>query len=392
MATPINDLSSGIERHAQAITSLSGALGRYREGITGQTNEDEAEQELLLAAQQLDAAGATYERTSLALAGIIIDDLIDTQRSDDDRVWLTSNAVTRLAAMIAIDAKVAEQAALLADIREPQATGREYLTRRLTRAESDDLGQELASAAEPMFAELRQGNDAGTPAAARSGPAAQAVDRCVSNVLDRAADDIVGTIGAAIGWAHRLGTLLADLTSGAVGWSAEALAELTEGLSPLRRLLARAWRQVISKVGILVGQRVRDIATAIVGKLDLLHKTAKAGTGLALRKLLEIDKVASKAKALAETKPHRAKAAIRACDEVDHHHERRRWGVPWLNKALPACGAIHFGGVALEALAAAAVLIYSVWLVHDHLDSPIAASIRLPRNPGLLTNVESAVA
>jgi hypothetical protein len=92
------------------------------------------------------------------------------------------------------------------------------------------------------------------------------------------------------------------------------------------------------------------------------------------------------------TDAERADAAIRACQDLDHHHERRRWALPWLNKALPACASIHYAGFALQAVAAAVLLTYSTWLVHDHLDSQVAPSLRLPRNPGLLTDIKAAIA
>ena len=35
----------------------------------------------------------------------------------------------------------------------------------------------------------------------------------------------------------------------------------------------------------------------------------------------------------------------------------------------------------VEAVAAATLLIYSIWLAHDHLDSPVLAKLRLPKKP-----------
>jgi hypothetical protein len=89
--------------------------------------------------------------------------------------------------------------------------------------------------------------------------------------------------------------------------------------------------------------------------------------------------------------PARAGTEIDACQKVDKHHQQRRRAAPFLNRALPACRLIPGSGLALEAVAAAALLIYGVWLAHDHLDSPILASARLPKNSGPLTEIQATI-
>jgi hypothetical protein len=56
-----------------------------------------------------------------------------------------------------------------------------------------------------------------------------------------------------------------------------------------------------------------------------------------------------------------------------------------------SCKFIPVAGLQVQIAATALLLIYEVWLAHDHLDSLILPQIRLPRNSGLLTAVRGAV-
>jgi hypothetical protein len=64
---------------------------------------------------------------------------------------------------------------------------------------------------------------------------------------------------------------------------------------------------------------------------------------------------------------------------VVKHHENRRKAVRPLNLALPICQLLHGPGLALQVAATAMLLVYEVWLAHDHLDSPVLKDVRLPK-------------
>lgn len=385
-----DELASAIADHQGAVRDLSQALHQYRDGGASLTRgEPEPGHPLPLldpAAEALEPAAEKYEQTSLTVAGFIIDHLVvspgnGSARFDDD-------ATTRLTALIAIDAKIAEQAALLTEMRAPQGPGDEPQTRPLAEPEIEDLGPELDPACQPMFEELRQGNQATTV----SGPPAETVQHYVDEILYRAGQDVVGTISSSLSWEIRIRDILAHQLAQVLGWPQDALNQLAHGLWALRRLLARALRQVLLKVSALAGQHAKKIAETIIENFQQLQDAIRHGPGQALGLILQVQGKADQAEALVRAaQPDKAAAAMRACQEVDDHHYRRRRAVKWLNKALPACRMIHTGGLAVEAVAAAVLLIYSIWLAHDHLDSPVLEDARLPKDPGLLTEVKAAV-
>jgi hypothetical protein len=124
---------------------------------------------------------------------------------------------------------------------------------------------------------------------------------------------------------------------------------------------------------------------------DWLPNAARSGAALAVGKILRADDAITAADRLIGQDQSKAKAAIQACEVVVAHHKRRCRGVHRLNKALPLCAVVHPAGVPLQPIAGVAVLIYSIWLAHDHLDSCVLSRIRLPKNPGLLTKISEAV-
>ena len=383
---PLSDLQA-------ASDGLSRALGRYR--LSGDSVDDTEVEEYPEVG--LDAAANRYEQASLEVAGIIIGQLAaagdqDTPRLDDD-------ATTKLAASIAIDAKVAEQAALLLEIQEQRILASQP-PRRLAGAEIDDLGEDLATAAQELIAELGQrGNGPLTPESPGPagnpgpGPAGRTIEPYVLNILDLAGGDFLDTLSALVSWERRVCDLITEIGGTAAAWFTAALPQLAERWSALRKLLARAWRLVLAKVSVLAGQHAHELL-AVLGDnpFTLMRHMKDRAAGAVLGEVLNTSKVIRIADSyLSNASDNAANTALRECRRVVDHHERRRKAVPWLNRALPACVLVHLSGFPLKTVAGVTLLIYSVWLAHDHLDSPVLENLRMPKNPGLLKVVEAAV-
>jgi hypothetical protein len=388
-----NDISEAISQHQEAVKAVSEALGPYRTGSDGLAADADPE-------RQLDHARERYEQSSLALTGLISGRLVISSESGNVNAEgegstrsFDDDATTRLTILINIDARVAEHAGVLAEAQAPAADGDVPYPRALTSPELADLGRPLADVCAPMFTELRQDEEAdATPERAVDGEGDNPdVKEFFDAILNRAGGDIVGTIASSLSWLNRISAVLASPTASFVTWSNDAL---KQGISALHRLLSGAWRGVLTKVMLLVGQhaaQVGQIGADIIDKFKVPRTLAARGTGFLLGKILKIAEVSAQAQDLVIQNPTRAGAAIAACQRVNKHHQKRRKAVPYLNKALPACRLVPASGVALEAVAATTLLIYNIWLAHDHLDSPVLANLRLPKNPGMLSNIRAAV-
>lgn len=386
------EISLAIDRHQTAVGALSAAMGPYREG--GASLVADSEPEL-----RLDAARQEYELSSLGITGLLLEQLAVLPEgdgeldSDGERIigLLDDDVTTRLTVLIEIDAKIAEQASVLTEVQTPEAATSVPETRPLTEPELADLGPAIADSCEPMFSELRRDEETDPPHQQPPAPDSPDVEEYFDAILNRAGGDITGTITSSLSWVNRITAVLANPSGSFAAWSKDALAQ---GIAALRRLLIGSWRQVLHKVSLLVGQhavQAGQVGVAILKRFDVIRNVASRGTGHILGKVLRADEVIDQAQALVDVDPARAGAAIAGCQKVDKHHQKRRRAVPVLNKALPACRLIPAHGSALEAVAAATLLIYSIWLAHDHVDSPVMASLRLPKNPGLLAAVQAAV-
>ncbi len=256
--------------------------------------------------------------------------------------------------------------------------------RPLTPAERDSLGEGLVSACRPLLAEL--GGNGGAV------PQGSTVATHVRQILRRAGDDIVGTLHALLPWEHAARTLITQLAGSAADWAVDMLPQLAQALSGLRGLMARAWRQAGFKIRALTGELGGQLM-GLLGKAFewLKDKAGSAAAAAALRGLLQADDVIRAADKLIADHPDKVGRAMRACEEVDEHHQRRRRAVPLLNRALPACALIHPAGLGVQVSIGAMLLIYSVWLAHDHVDSDVLPELRLPKNPGLRTKIREAL-
>ena len=366
-------LATAIEQHRTAISDLDEALGPYREG--GMVGEQ--------AATGLDSAAERYEQSSAAVAAAIIEYLPGGPRGPDDRLPLDGDASLRLAGSVAIDGIVAAQAALLIQLQEPEEPLTAQQTRPLTPLELASLG-DLVTACAPLLDEI----------AGRHGepPAGSTVATHADRILDRAGGDVVGTVRALLPVDHAVKDLAGQLAKAAADWVKDELPQVVQVAAGLRRLLARAWRQVTFKVHALVGEHGGELMEPLTGELSKwLDDVARSGTALAIGKLLKADDAIAAADQLVIDHPDKHGAAMHACEEVDDHHKRRRWAVPWLNRSLPACALLHPAGIAIQLGAGTTLLVYSLWLAHDHIDSPVLANVRLPKNPGLRTKIQEAV-
>jgi hypothetical protein len=424
-----DNISAAISQHEQAVNAVSEALGPYR-GDRADLAPDDRE-------RRLDDATHGYETSSLLLTGLIVQQLVvpsdgeeanleNGQFGDEgDFERFDAGATTRLTILIGIDARIAAQAGSLNEAQIPAPGVDVSYPRPLTKLELKDLGPPLADVCEPLFSELRQDDskldhDADEPppsnpastasgASARPDPAGPApgtpaqpgpvgvapgapdVKPLFDAVLVQAGGDIFGTIASSLSWLNRISAVLGDATASLTSWSSDAL---KQGMSALHKLSSASWRQVLTKVLVLAGDHLSeigalgaDLVRAIQGARELFAR----GTGILLGTTLRIEEVRVQAQTLVNADPGRAGAAIAACQQVVKHHKKRRRAVPWLNRALPMSRMIPAYGVGVEAIAAATLVIYSIWLAHDHLDSPVLARLRLPKNPGMLSEIRAVM-
>ena len=135
-------LRDAVAEQRLAVRALSEALGRYRQADTSVQG----------AADELDAVGGPADRylqaseTVAAIIGVALD------VSPDD-----GDAAGRLMAAVTVDAKVAEQAALLAMMLESPNPDGTAVLRGLTEGEIADLGEQLDQFAEPLLGEIEHG-------------------------------------------------------------------------------------------------------------------------------------------------------------------------------------------------------------------------------------------
>jgi len=340
------------------------------------------------AAGALGGAVDQYERASAAVAAAIIEHLPAGPPGPDGRLPLDDDATLRLAASITIDGIVAEQAALLIQLQEPEEPITTQRTRQLTALEAASLGDDLVTACAPLLAEV--GGASGEPAAGSS------VATHAYRILDRAGGDMVNTLRRGLRpWEHVAEDLAGQLGKAAAEWAAGAFPQVAQLAQGLRGLFARVWRVVAFKVDALAGGRGAELMKELIKLVHVsewLNDAARTGAALALGKLLKADDAIGEADQLVRDHPDKYSAAMRACEEVDDHHRRRRRAVPWLNKSLPAFTLIHPpAGTGLRLAATVTLLVYSLWLAHDHIDSPVLGQLRLPRNPGLRTKICEAL-
>ena len=370
-----DELDQAITRHEEAVTEVSQLLLRYREA-------DSSLEELGF---RLEQSGDNYVQTSFTLTSEIVRHLQEHPDDDDAR--------TRLAASAAIDAKTAEQAALLSQIQEPAEPGSALQTRQLEPAEAQDLGAGLEEDSQPMFDELRNGNNARGPLAGKGSETKKpSIKPSVEDMLDRAGSDMLGTLIGSVGVLHQVDHALQHFGQDQGHWAQHILDGLQKGWHALRRLLAKAWRLALLKLNTLVGTNVGPMVNTLGTSKTLTDQATKLGGSFVLGKLLVAKTVIKDGDDLIGQNPSKASDAILAGQDVSDHHKRRRRAVPWLNKALPACSCFHVPGIAAQAIGGGILLVYSVWNVHDHIDSPHLPNVRLPGNPGILQAVRSALA
>jgi hypothetical protein len=366
------ELRAAIDQHRRAIGILDQALRPYRHGaVQGE-----------VAAAALDNVTPLYEQSSAAVAAAIIGHLPGGSPGPDGWPPLDGDATLRLAASMAIDATVAAQAALLIQLQEPEQPITIEQTRALTALELADLGDLVAECA-PLLEEIG--------GAIEQPPTGSSVATHAHRILDRAGRDVLGTVHALLPWEHAAKDLAVLIDGVAADWVKDTLPDVAQAAAGLRRLLAAAWRQVTFDIHALVGEHGGRLMDLLGHMSDLLTDAAGSGAALVLGKLLQADQAIADAQELVDSHPDRVAAAMRACEEVDGHHHHRRRAVPLLNKALPKCKFIHPYGLAAQVTAAVALLIYSLWLAHDHIDSPVLAGVRLPKNPGLQTEIRRAL-
>jgi hypothetical protein len=130
-----------------------------------------------------------------------------------------------------------------------------------------------------------------------------------------------------------------------------------------------------------------------VSIVQLLAPDAEGwGGGKVLGMALQSREPQVKAQKLVDDNRDRVWEAKEACEKVDAHHKKMRKLVRPLNAALPGLQLIPVCGLQLQVIATATLLIYHVSPAHDHLDSPVLQKLRLPKNIGLLTEIQTAVA
>jgi hypothetical protein len=366
----------------EAVIVLSEALGEYRqpgaslEGTAFRFDRPDGPADLYLAASAhvAELIGAALE-----------------QNAED------ADAMTRLIAAVTVDSMVAEQASLLAMMVEPAAPDGTAVIPELSPAEVQDLGEPLAQSALPVLDEIAGGDGQASATSPGVPPATSSTGRTfewyVEQILERAAEDIIGTAGAAVPFAHQVQSLLA--AGGTVAGQSlfdAALKGLKLGWHALRRLAARAWKWVMRKLGV-VANDVSQIGKALAHeRSDVVSHFINSGAARLLGKMLDSKQVVDDAEDLLRpVSAQRQKRALDACpDVVEHMAERQRY-VTRLNKTLPLLSTLHVPGLVIGALGAAILLTYSIWDAHDHIDAPWLSGIRIPGNPGLLQVVRATI-
>ena len=370
------EFNAAIEAHQVSVGRLTDVLAGYREA--GRSLEELGRQ----VAEVIDA----YALTSRELREAISVRLGENPLDDDAR--------TRLADALAIDAKASEQLALLQAIQEPPRSGGAGTTRALSNAEAADLGDDLATAAQGIFADLRNGNR--VPIVGRH-PAggSPSVRPYVKRMLDESGKDMIKTLASAVPFAQELAGVLAGAGERAGLWDEKSLKWLERAARWLDRARLKLWEEVIAKIRLLLGEDTLAAATEIGDPNNLLDELAGNGASRALVRLLKVDSPVRRADWAISKHPSSAGRAMDACTDVEEHHQRRRRAMPWANRALAAGGKLsllHGGaGVGVGALAGGALLMYSFWNAHDHVDSPVVGRVRIPGNPGILSSVNTAL-
>ena len=146
------ELRNAVEEQRSAVGELSEALAQYRQAGT-------SVQEAANALDADDGPADRYLRAS-GEVGRIIGEALDASPHDGD-------AADRLILAVTVDAKVAEQAALLATMLEPPDPDDTAVLRELTGDETADLGENLAEFAGPLLDDIGRedepGGEVGTP-------------------------------------------------------------------------------------------------------------------------------------------------------------------------------------------------------------------------------------
>ena len=299
----------------------------------------------------------------------------------------------RMTTLLDIDATIVRYTSVITALRDPEGAGYGLRTGPLTEVEREDLGLAgLAETCAPMFTELRQANDAASPPPASPAeiPPKIEVKRYFDAILNRAGTDIVGTIASGLAWEKSVGHTLLHTIEHFSEWLPGSVRRT---LTPLRHLLIRGWRQVLSKISLLVGPHASGVGQFVVNVVQPFAPDAEGwGAGKVLGKALRVVEPQVKAQKLADDNPDRVEKVKEACEKVDAHHKKMRKHVRKLNAALPGLQLIPVHGLQLQVIATATLLIYHVWLAHDHLDSPVLGNLRLPKNIGLLNEVQAVVA
>jgi hypothetical protein len=384
------EYQDAVGRHQESIVRIGSLLQQYRDD-TNLSRDGAPETELDTAAEQ-------YERTSVEVAGLITEQLVVALNVPADQadggtdVQVDDDAADRMTALIEVDAAILSYTTTITALRDPDGDGNALRTGALNEEELAALAPEgLAQSCAPAFAVLRDGIDAAPP------PVAGAADiepfkvkPYFDEILSRTSADILRTVASGIAWeaaiAHALLHRIADLGT-------RLPAPARHGWTALRRLLGRAWRQGLSKIATLVGPDAAQFGHYVANIVNGVVPDIEGwGIGRALRTVLQIDEPQKDAQELVDGMPGRVVQVREACDKVKAHHFDRRKPVRGFTIALGGCKFIPVAGLQVQIVATALLLIYEVWLAHDYLDSPMLPNLRLPRNSGLLTAVQGAVA
>jgi hypothetical protein len=293
--------------------------------------------------------------------------------------------MSRLVATVGLDALIAEKAALLDAAQEPFFPSAERMTHALTGAQLDDLGPRLEDAAVSLLEDIA--GFAGTSRVQSHRAGQPSVRPVADRILAQAEQDLVRSATAAIPFSHQAKAFLGGIAGDAGRGAIDGLAKLHEGVRGLKRLGMQRWHRAIDRLLGLLRHDAKAVRQAIPHPEQLADEAARG----VLARMLQVEGVIMQADVLLTTHLALASAALDACDEVERHYRRRRRAVPHLQKALPWIAAIHTVGTAFAAVGTGALLLYSFWTAHDHLDSPLAARLRLTENPGILTAVQNVM-
>jgi hypothetical protein len=332
-------------------------------------------------------------------------------RGERSVVWHDNDRLARASASIGMDFRFAMDLALLTQAEpledaEPddrpvriEDTGGDH-DHGITRTEAEELKYviadgERAEAAYPSTAPPPPPDPDPPSESASGGDESLAIVKSIDEILRNGGGAMAKTVSQAI-----VGPVLPSLVQDLNTILGPAIVEMLD--QAVKKNEGKWWKafsscaaklldSAMTKIRELIGEGVLLKAIDPLKRL-LPQGLQKVGGGM-LGWALDRDELVQACNRLLTGKPHDiVRNAEKLCDEVAKANKKRMSHLNWANVAL-GVGATHLrllGGDILIAAIAVTLIVYVLYLTHDHLDS--SALRFLPdHDPGIRTRVKEAV-